>query len=125
MNLQSRLKIAHDRCVAPNETIARLEALIRPRHDYWLHEETVGEHFHWTAMFIDGLDFRSMGKGISPQFSLAGALAEGAEWLTAREIGDLPGYLGASENDVPNALQIRDLVSHIANATPRVIERIQ
>ena len=30
MNLQSRLKIAHGRCVEPTETIARLEALIRP-----------------------------------------------------------------------------------------------
>ena len=125
MNLQSRTKIAQGRCVDPSETIARLNALIRPRHDYWLHEETVGEHFHWTAMFIDGLDFRSMGKGVSPQFSLAGALAEGAEWLTAREIGDLPGYLGATERDVPNALPIRDLVSHVATATPPMVERIQ
>ena len=29
MKLQSRLKLAHDRCVEPAETIARLEALIR------------------------------------------------------------------------------------------------
>ena len=125
MNLQSRSKIAHGRCVPPSETIARLEAMIRPRHDYWLHEETVGEHFHWTAMFIDGLDFRSMGKGTSPEFSMAGALAEGAEWLTAREVGDLPGYVGARQRDVPNALPIEDLVSHIANATPPVIEQIR
>jgi ribosomal protein S12 methylthiotransferase accessory factor YcaO len=125
MKLQSRLKIAHDRCVEPAETIARLEALIGPRHDYWLHEETVGEHFHWTAMFIDGLDFRSMGKGVTPAYSLAGALAEGAEWLTARAVGDLPGYTGASERDVPNALPIRDLVSHIATATPPVLEQIR
>src|SRR3954471_4088092 len=110
MKLQSRIKISHGRCVEPTETIARLEALIRPRHDYWLHEETVGEHFHWTAMFIDGLDFRSIGKGVTPAYSLAGALAEGADWLTARAVGDLPGYLGASEGDVPNALPIRDLV---------------
>jgi ribosomal protein S12 methylthiotransferase accessory factor len=125
MNLQSRLKIAHDRCVEPAETIARLEALIRPRHDYWIHEETVGEHFHWTAMFIDGLDFRSMGKGVTPSDSLAGALAEGAEWLTARAVGDMPGYLGAHERDVANALPIRDLVSHIATATPPVLEQIR
>lgn len=125
MNLQSRLKITRGRCVEPAETIARLDALIRPRHDFWLHEEAVGDHFHWTAMFIDGLDFRSMGKGTSPEFSRAGALAEGAEWLTAREVGDLPGYVGARQSDVPNALPIEALVSHIANATPPVVEQIR
>ena len=125
MNLQSRTKIAHDRCVEPAETIARLEALIRPRHDYWLHEESVADHFHWTAMFIDGLDFRSMGKGTSRDFSKAGAFAEGAEWLNAREVGDLPGYVGARQRDVPNALPIEELVSHVASATPPVIEQIR
>ncbi|MEI7819820.1 MAG: YcaO-like family protein [Verrucomicrobiota bacterium] len=125
MKLQSRLKIAHDRCVAPTETIARLEALIRPRHDYWLHEETLSEHLHWTAMFIEGLDFRSMGKGITPAFSTAGALAEGAEWLTARATGELPGYVGAREHELPDALPIASLLSHIATATPPVLERIR
>lgn len=125
MNLQSRIKIAHGRCIAPSETIARLESLIRPRYEYWLHEEAVADHFHWTAMFIDGLDFRSMGKGISAEYSLAGALAEGAEWLTAREVGDLPGYTGARQRDVRNALPIEDLVRHVATATPPVIEQIR
>ncbi|MEO6789215.1 MAG: YcaO-like family protein [Chthoniobacteraceae bacterium] len=125
MNLQSRIKIAHGRCVEPAETIARIEPFIRKRHDYWLHEEMVAEHFHWTAMFIEGLDFRSMGKGTTPEFSRAGAFAEGAEWLTAREVGDLPGYVGAHERDVPDALPIENLVSHVANATPPVIERIR
>lgn len=125
MKLQSRIKVAHGRCMEPAETIARLEPIIRERHDYWMHEEVVGEHFHWAAMFIDGLDFRSMGKGTTPEFSRAGALAEGAEWLTACEVGDLPGYVGAHERDVRDALPIADLVSHIATATPRVIERIR
>ena len=125
MKLQSRLKIAHDRCVEPTETIARLEALIRPRHDYWLHEETLSEHLHWTAMFIDGLDFRSMGKGITPACSTAGALAEGAEWLTARATGELPGYIGGREHEVPDALPIASLVGHIATATLPVLDRIR
>ena len=125
MKLQSRRKLAHGRCVPPAETIARLEALIGPHHDYWLYEETVAEHLHWTAMFIDGIDFRSMGKGVDLASSTAGALAEGAEWLTSRETGKLPGYLGAREHEVPDALPIASLVSHIATATPPVLDRIR
>ncbi len=125
MNLQPRIKIAHDRCVEPAETIARLEPIIRERHDYWVHEENLAEHLHWSAMFIEGLDFRSMGKGTTPEFSRVGAFAEGAEWLTAREVGDLPGYIGAHERDVAAALPIMDLVSHVATATPNVIEQIR
>lgn len=125
MKLQSRHKLAHGRCVPPAETIARLDALIRPKHDYWLHEETVTEHLHWTAMFIDGLDFRSMGKGVTLESSTAGALAEGAEWLTSRETGDLPGYLGAREHEVPDALPIQSLVAHVATATPPALDRVR
>ncbi len=125
MKLQSRIKLAHDRCVPPAETIARLDALIRPHHDYWLHEETVAEHLHWTAMFIEGLDFRSMGKGVDLASSTAGALAEGAEWLASRETGKLPGYLGAWEHEVPDALPIASLLGHVASATPPVLERIR
>ncbi|MCP4197877.1 MAG: ornithine carbamoyltransferase subunit F, partial [Proteobacteria bacterium] len=40
-----------------------------------------------------GMDFRSMGKGITPLYSRAGALAEGAEWLTSRSVEELPGYV--------------------------------
>jgi ribosomal protein S12 methylthiotransferase accessory factor len=125
MNLQSRRKLAHGRCVEPAETIARLEALIRPQHDFWLHEETVAEHLHWTAMFIDGLDFRAMGKGVDLASSTAGALAEGAEWLTSRETGSLPGYVGAREHGLADALPIASLLGHIATATPPVLDRIR
>ena len=125
MKLQSRLKLAHDRCVDPAVTIARLDALFRPQYDYWLHEETVTEHLHWSAMYIDGLDFRSMGKGITPEGSRAGALAEGAEWLTLRETGNLPGYLGAYEHEVADALPIQSLLPHVATATPPVLQRIR
>jgi len=125
MKLQSRVKIAHDRCIDPAETIARLESLIAPHHDFWMHEETVAEHLHWSAMFIDGLDFRSMGKGITPAFSKAGALAEGAEWLAARAIDELPGYTGSRQCDLSEPLlPIEDLLRHVATATPPVLERI-
>ena len=126
MQLQSRTKIAHGRCVTADETIARLEALIRPRHEFWLHKEEVSPSLHWTAMFLeDEPEFRSMGKGTSPDYSLAGALAEGAEWLTARETERLPGYLTTHERDVEGALPIADLVPHIASATPPALERIR
>ena len=83
MKLQSRKKVAHDRCVAPAQTIARLEKIFGARYDYWLHEEVVSEELHWSAMFIEGQEFRSMGKGVTAEGSKVGALAEGAEWLLA------------------------------------------
>jgi ribosomal protein S12 methylthiotransferase accessory factor len=126
MQFESRRKIAHGRCVLPEETIARLEALIRPRHAYWLHEETVGPKLHWTALFLeDEPEFRAMGKGVTPEFSRAGALAEAAEWLTVREVDQLPGYVAAHQDEVENALRIEDLLPHIATATPPVLERIK
>lgn len=126
MKLESRRKIAHGRCVTPEETIARLESLIRPRYDYWLHEETVAPKLHWTALFLENEpEFRAMGKGVDPLFSRAGALAEAAEWLTVREVDQLPGYVAAHQDEVENALPIEDLLSHIATATPPVIARIK
>lgn len=125
MHLQSRLKIAHGRCVEPAETIARLEALIQPRFDYWLRHESVSGCLHWSAMFVEEHpEFRAMGKGVTAELSHAGALAEGAEWLTSRETARLPGYLAAHESQVPDALPIRDLLAHVATATPPVLERI-
>ena len=125
MKLQSRKKMAHDRCVDPAQTIARLEAILGPRYDYWLHEETVSEELHWSAMFIEGLEFRSMGKGVTAESSRAGALAEGAEWLLARATEELPGYMAAREEDVCGAVSFASLLSHVASATPPVIDRIR
>lgn len=125
MQLESRRKLDHGRCVEPEETIARLDALIRPRHGYWLHEESLAEHLHWTAMFLDDEpDFRAMGKGVDTRFSLAGALAEGAEWLTARPTTELPGYLAARPHEMPAALPLAELLEHVATATPPVLARI-
>jgi len=126
MHLESRRKVAHGRCVPPGETIARIEALLRPRFDFRTHDERVSAHLHWTALFLDDdPGFRAMGKGITPEFSRAGALAEAAEWLTAREVDRLPGHLAAPQHKVENALPIDSLVSHVANATPPVLERIK
>lgn len=125
MRLQSRRKIAHGRCLAPEETIARLEALIEPRASYWLHHESVSDALHWTAMFLDGQpDFRAMGKGTTLAYSHAGALAEAAEWLTSCDTARLPGYVAAHPRDVANALPIPSLLEHIATATPPVLERV-
>ncbi|RFC46270.1 MAG: Ribosomal protein S12 methylthiotransferase accessory factor YcaO [Verrucomicrobia bacterium] len=125
MKLQSRKKMAHDRCVDPAQTIARLEAIIRPRYDYWLHEEIVSDELHWSAMFIEGLEFRSMGKGVTAESSRAGALAEGAEWLLARATEELPGYMVASEEAVCEAVSFASLLGHVASATPPVLDRIR
>lgn len=125
MKLVSRIKTEHGRCVPPEETVARLEAILAPRFDYWLHQESLSDHLHWTAMFIDDQSgFRAMGKGVNAAFSHAGALAEGAEWLAASNTERLPGYICGHQRDIPDALPIEDLVSHVASVTPPVMERI-
>ena len=125
MKLQSRKKVAHDRCVAPAQTIARLEKIFGARYDYWLHEEVVSEELHWSAMFIEGQEFRSMGKGVTAEGSKVGALAEGAEWLLARPTEELPGYTIGREEEVGEAVSFASLLSHVASATPPVLERIR
>ena len=125
MKLHNCKKLECGRCETPENTIARLEAVIGAKHDYWMWEEKVDEHLHWSAMMIEGMDFRSMGKGISPLFSKAGALAEGAEWLTAKPINQLPGYCYAHQDDVKQALPIEKLLSHVASVTPSVLTQIK
>lgn len=125
MKFESRTKTARGRCVEPAETIARLGAFVGARHDYWIHEEEVGPGLHWAAMFIEGMEFRTMGKGATPECARAGALAEGAEWLAARPTGDLPGYAWGVEGDFPDAVRFAGLLRHIANATPAVLDRVR
>jgi ribosomal protein S12 methylthiotransferase accessory factor YcaO len=102
-----------------------LEKIFGARYDYWLHEEVVSEELHWSAMFIEGQDFRSMGKGVTAEGSKVGALAEGAEWLLARPTEELPGYTTAREEEVGDAVSFASLLSHVASATPPVLERIR
>ena len=125
MKLEPRLKIDRERCVKPSETIARLEAFVGSQYDFWIHEETVGPDLYWAAMFIEGMEFRTMGKGSNPECARAGALAEGAEWLAARAVGDLPGYAWGREGDFANAIPIRQFLPHIATATPPLLRRIE
>ncbi|MBT3193912.1 MAG: YcaO-like family protein [Verrucomicrobia bacterium] len=126
IKLQSCKKLECGRCEKPEDTIARLEAIIGAKHDYWMWEEEVAEHLHWSAMMIEGMDFRSMGKGITPLYSKAGALAEGAEWLTARPVEKLPGYQCAHQDDVEgDVLPIEDLLAHVESVTPSILARIK
>ncbi len=113
MNLKSCKKLECGRCVPPEVTIARLEGVLSEKYDYWMWEEEVAQHLYWAAMFIEGLDFRAMGKGISQLFSKAGALAEGAEFLTALNIEGLPGYIEGHQDEIEDALEIETLLSHV------------
>ena len=110
MKLQSQRKLSFDRCVEASQTITRLEGILGSRYDYWLHEEAINDELHWSAMFIEGTDFRSMGKGVTRDGSKAGALAEGAEWLLSRGTGDLPGYVGAFEHETADPVPIASLL---------------
>lgn len=117
MDLKSCIKIGYGRCVKPEDTIRRLEAAIGQQYDYWMREEKVSDSLYWTAMFIDALEFRSMGKGVSAVLSKAGALAEGAEWLMALDVERLPGYLTGHQDEVENALKIEELLLHVVSLT--------
>lgn len=124
MKLQSCKKLECGRCEKPETTIARLEAAIGAKHDYWMWEEKVSDHLFWSAMMIEGMDFRSMGKGISPLYSKAGALAEGAEWLTARSIDQLPGYQCDHQDAIESPLTIESLLAHVTS-TPATLTAVK
>ena len=125
MNLQSCKRIAYGRCETPENTVARLEPLLGARYDYRLIEETVAEHLHWSALFIDDIEFRAMGKGISAVLSKAGALAESAEWLAARAVTSLPGYTTAHQDELDAPLALESLLSHVKTATPSVLDQVK
>ncbi len=127
MKLKSCPKLACGRSVAPAETIRRLEGIIGRAHEYLLHEEQVSDRLFWSALFIDDLEFRAMGKGVSPELSRAGALAEAAEWLACLDVDQLPGFRVAHQDDLEpgSYLPIEDLLSHVATATPPVLDDIK
>ncbi|MBL7075949.1 MAG: YcaO-like family protein [Kiritimatiellae bacterium] len=125
MKLQSCKRIAGGRCETPENTIAHLEPLLRAKHEYRLIEEEVAEHLHWSALFIDELEFRAMGKGTSELWSRAGALAESAEWMAARAVTALPGYQVGHQDEITNAFPIEKMLPHVSTLTPALLERIR
>jgi YcaO-like protein with predicted kinase domain len=124
MKLQSCRKIAFGRCVKLEDTVSRLEAAIGALHEYRLYEAKVSDRLYWSALYIDDIEFRSMGKGITALQAKAGALAECAEWVTAMGIGQLPGYTVGHQKTLSDAVGIEELIEHVAVAG-EVVEKIK
>jgi len=125
LELKSCIKIAYGRCEAPETTVVRLEKAVGARDDYRYYEEKVSDQLYWSALFIDELEFRSMGKGISPVFSKAGALAECAEWMAASDVHLLPGYETAHPRDIAGGVGLGDLLAHVSTVTPEVLCKVE
>lgn len=119
------MKVGYGRCETPEKTIERLEKIIGERYDFWIHEERLSDELHWSALFLEGLDFRAMGKGITPALSRAGALAEAAEWLATIEVARMPGYLAAHQDELADAVRVEALLSHVSSADQALIDRIK
>ena len=128
MEFVSRRKNEFGKSDTPGNTIGRLEAKIGALWEYEYVEERLAEHLYWSLLLIPELGWRSMGKGISPELCRASALAEAAEaagWLTGSEVKRLPGYVNAHQDELDDPLRIDDLLSHVATATPPVLEKIK
>lgn len=127
MQLKSSPKLADGRSVEPSITVERLQAALGARYEYLMHEEKVTDDLFWSTLFVEGTEFRAMGKGTSAVLSRAGALAEAAEWLLCRDTANLPGYVAAHQDDLPpgSFLPLGDLLSHVATATPPVLDKIK
>lgn len=124
MKLESCKKLEYGRCVPIEDTVARLESTIGSMHEYRLFETKVSDRLYWSALYIDDLEFRSMGKGITAIQAKAGALAECAEWVTAMELVQLPGYTVGHQKTIPDAVGIEALIPHV-DVGREVIERIK
>lgn len=124
MKLESCRKIELGRCARLQDTVARLEAAIGALHEYRLYEAKVSDRLYWSALYIDEIEFRSMGKGISALQAKAGALAECAEWVTSMEITQLPGYTVAHQKTLPDAVGIEEWIRHVS-VSPDAIARIK
>ncbi len=114
MKFKSCRKVEFGRCVPIAETVRRLETEIGAHYDYRLFETQVSERLYWSALYIDELEFRSMGKGISALQARAGALAECAEWVASREHCELPGYTLGHQDNIAGAVGIERMLEHVA-----------
>ncbi len=124
MKLESCKKLAYGRCVSLEDTVQRLESVIGSRFDYRLFETQVSDRLYWSALYIDDLEFRSMGKGITALQAKAGALAECAEWAGAKKHAELQGYTVGHQKTIPQAVGIEEMIPHI-KLSGKVIESIK
>jgi ribosomal protein S12 methylthiotransferase accessory factor len=124
MKLESCKKLEYGRCVPIEQTVARLESTIGSMHEYRLFETKVSDRLYWSALYIDALEFRSMGKGITAIQAKAGALAECAEWVTAMDLDQLAGYTVGHQKTISGAVRVEELIPHIA-VSGDIIERIK
>lgn len=124
MKLEPCKKLEFGRCVPLEETVQRLETAIGTRYDYRLFETRVSDRLYWSALYIDDLEFRSMGKGITPLQAKAGALAECAEWVASKEHTELPGYMVGHQSAITDAVGIEQMIPHVA-VSKDVVERIK
>jgi len=125
MNLQRAPIVGFGKTEAPEHTVRRLEAALGNLYRYTYEEGKTSEDLCWSGLYIDELDFEGAGKGITPILCKASALAETAERLAIRDLTSLPGYLKAHQRDVPNALKIESLLTHVASAGPDIIRQIK
>ena len=95
------------------ETLNRLESEIGARYDYRLFETKVSDRLYWSALYIDDLEFRSMGKGINALQARVGALAECAEWVASREHCELTGYTIGHQDNFADAVGIEQMLTHV------------
>jgi ribosomal protein S12 methylthiotransferase accessory factor YcaO len=124
MKLESCKKLEFGRCVPLEETVRKLESAIGSRHEYRLFETQVSDRLYWSALYIDDLEFRSMGKGITALQAKAGALAECAEWVASKTHAELAGYMVGHQSTIPDAVGIEEMISHVA-VSKEVVESIK
>ena len=124
MKLESCKKLKFGRCVPLEETVQRLEMAIGTRYEYRLFETRVSDRLYWSALYIDDLEFRSMGKGITALQAKAGALAECAEWVASKEHTELPGYMVGHQSTISDAVGIEQMLPHVA-VSKETIEKIK
>jgi hypothetical protein len=115
MQLTNAPRIEHGRCATLTDTVTRLTRALDGVCAYEYEETRAGDSLYWGVCHVEGLGFPAMGKGTSSAACKASALAETIEWLALRRRRALPGYVTAHQADLPDALPIEHLLSHIAD----------